>query len=202
MQRVAIYLAGNIKKGHESVCDGYWGDDECQKIIAILKPSQVDFLHPAIRTDDLSDQVSVFGRDMTQVKCSDVVFVDARHRRGLGVGAEMMWAKMNGIPVVTLCPSESHYRKNQVKILDIPVRNWIHPFVEGLSDVIADTVEDGAEWIRRVLVEEGKELPIKGIKFIDDAMSYYKSTQFLNDVPMQKITECNLSVRSKMSEEY
>src|SRR5579871_3736379 len=100
MKRVAIYLAGNIKKGHEKLNEDYWNDSELFIISNTLKSTHVDFLHPAIRTDDLSDQKSVFGRDMTQVYCSDVVFVDVRQRRGLGVGAEMMWAKMNKIPVV------------------------------------------------------------------------------------------------------
>ena len=53
-----------------------------------LRPHTLLCLNPALRTDDLSDEVSVFGRDMTQVFIADLVFIDARHRRGLGVGAE------------------------------------------------------------------------------------------------------------------
>jgi len=50
MKRVAICLAGNIKKGHEKINDDYWSDAELHIISHTLKPSCVDFLHPAIRT--------------------------------------------------------------------------------------------------------------------------------------------------------
>lgn len=101
-QKVAIYLAGSIKKGHEKSDESYWTDENMFSIKNNLEKFDVSFLNPAFRTDDLSDQVSVFGRDILQVFSSHIVFVDARDRRGLGVGAEMMWAKMNKIPVVTM----------------------------------------------------------------------------------------------------
>src|SRR3990172_3687941 len=102
--KVGIYLAGSIKKGHEKLDESYWTDED----IALLKRSlgkyDVAFLNLAFRTDDLTDQLSVFGRDMLQVFSSHIVFVDGRDRRGLGVGAEMMWAKVNRIPLVTWAP--------------------------------------------------------------------------------------------------
>src|SRR5579872_2699636 len=101
MRTIAIYLAGSIQKGHETN-DLYWTRSDLETIEEALSDYNVKFLNPALRSDDLSDQQSVFGRDMLQVYCSDVVFVDARDRRGIGVGAEMMWAKMNQIPVLTL----------------------------------------------------------------------------------------------------
>src|SRR5690242_19798693 len=96
-KKISIYLAGSIQKGHE-YADSYWTDDDMTLLKKELHDYDVTFLNPALRTDDLSDQRSVFGRDMLQVYCSNIVFVDARHKRGLGVGAEMMWAKLNSIP--------------------------------------------------------------------------------------------------------
>lgn len=89
---LAIYLAGSIQKGHEK-SDYFWSDSDLSVLKDGLSRYEVSFLNPALRSDDLSDQHSVFGRDMLQVFCSNIVFVDARSRRGLGVGAEMMWAK-------------------------------------------------------------------------------------------------------------
>ena len=131
-KKVAIYLAGSIKKEHERSEDSYWTETDRQFLRASLSSYDISFLNPAFRTDNLSDQQSVFGRDMTQVFCSDIVFVDARERRGLGVGAEMMWAKLNKLPVITLAPRDSHYHKSHTTLLDVPVKDWIHPFVESL----------------------------------------------------------------------
>lgn len=146
---------------------------------------EVVFLNPAFRTDNLADQHSVFGRDMTQVFCSHVVFVDARDRRGLGVGAEMMWAKMNKIPVVTWAPKDSHYNKTKAIILGVDVDQFIHPFVLGLSDKVVEDLAEGALWIEKVLSDPSIE--IKGIEHIQAAMKYYQENQLPIDLPMREI---------------
>lgn len=150
-QNLAIYLAGTIKKGHvvsDLLC---WTDEHMAQIQENLKDFDVSFLNPALRTDDLGDQFSVFGRDMLQVFTSHVVFVDARDRRGLGVGAEMMWAKMNGIPVVTWAPIYG------TQVL----------FVDG--EVVLKPVQDPEELDRR-REEMGLE-PLS--KYLDDCREIY-----------------------------
>ena len=114
--KIAIYLAGSIKKAHETN-DTFWSTLDISVLEKSLDEFEVSFLNPAFRKDDLSDPRSVFGRDMLQVFCSDAVFVDARERRGLGVGAEMMWAKLNRIPVLTWAPKNSHYHKDSPHFL-------------------------------------------------------------------------------------
>lgn len=54
---------------------------------------------------------------------------------------------------MTLCPLESHYQKSQVNLLDVPIKNWIHPFVDSLSDQIVTTVEEGAKWIYSSIIQ-------------------------------------------------
>src|SRR5262245_8128181 len=103
-EKISIYLAGSIKKGHENHQETFWYDDDTLLLKQYHADYAISFLNPAFRSDDLSDHCSVFGRDMTQVFCSDIVFVDVRDRRGLGVGAEMMWAKFHKIPVIALSP--------------------------------------------------------------------------------------------------
>lgn len=183
--KIAIYLSGTIKKGHEKSEESFWTDNDMSIIKNALHKYEVSFLNPAFRTDDLSDQFSVFGRDMIQVFSSHIVFVDARDRRGLGVGAEMMWAKMNQIPVVTWAPRNSHYKKDHTTILDVPVANFVHPFVECLSDQIVDNLIEGAKWIDEVISNPLVE--IKGVQYIGAAMQHYKDSQLPLDKPMEEL---------------
>jgi len=185
MKQIAIYLAGSIKKEHEKEDATYWTDEDRALIKSHLEKFEVTFLNPAFRTDNLSDHRSVFGRDMLQVFSSTVVFVDARDRRGLGVGAEMMWAKVNKIPVVTWAPRNSHYHKDRTIMLGVPITNFIHPFVEALSDKIVENLIEGAEWINEVISNPGTE--IKGIQSIGSAMQYYKDSQLHQDGPMKEM---------------
>lgn len=71
--KIAIYLAGSIKKGHENPNESFWTDEDINLLKKRLSLYEVTFLNPALRSDDLSDQRSVFGRDMLQVFCSDKI---------------------------------------------------------------------------------------------------------------------------------
>lgn len=182
--KVSIYLAGSIKKGHEKSEESYWTEADMLCLKTSLPSYEISFLNPAFRSDNLSDQRSVFGRDMLQVFCSDIVFVDARDRRGLGVGAEMMWAKLHKTPIITLSPRNSHYHKSETTLLGVPVKDWIHPFVESLSDAIVENLQEGARWIDRFMSES---IDVKGIDYIESAMHYYRETQLHADVPMKEL---------------
>lgn len=186
--KIAIYLAGSIKKGHEKG-ESYWTEENIQDLQNCLSDYDVSLLNPAFRTDDLSDQLSVFGRDMLQVFCSDIVFVDARDRRGLGVGAEMMWAKLHKTPIVTWAPKNTHYHKSQTTILGVPVNDFVHPFVEALSDKIVETISEAADWIKAL--KAGEALKIKGIEHIEHAMNYYRNKQLMHDKPMQELMQAH-----------
>lgn len=197
MKKISIYLAGSIQKGHENSNETYWTQSDMENLQKSLNGYEISFLNPALRADDLSDQLSVFGRDMLQVLCSDLVFVDARGRRGLGVGAEMMWAKFHTIPLLLWAPKDSHYHKTSTTLLGQSVKNWIHPFVESLSDAIVSTVEEGAEWIAKAL--STPHFPIKGVKYIEHAMEYYKKHQLPKDNPMQQLLEANQKLQMKLN---
>lgn len=194
-KNIAIYLAGKIQKAHEAPNERYWSLNDIKTLEESLNPYTLTTLNPAVRSDNLEDQKSVFGRDMTQVYSSDVVFVDARDRRGLGVGAEMMWAKVNNIPVVTLAPKETHYVKSNTALLGVNVKDWVHPFIYSLSDYICEDVQDGAKWILSH-IRSPKE--IKGKDSIIDAMLYYRDTQFSSDKPMKNSAKSNAFVRDKI----
>lgn len=200
MKKIAIYLAGSIKKGHEKTDESFWTTEDMDFLKQRLKGCAISFLNPAFRLDDLSDQRSVFGRDMVQVSCCDIVFVDARDRRGLGVGAEMMWAKVNKIPVMTWAPKDTHYRKSHTTILGVPVKNFIHPFVEGLSDKIVENLEEASDWIQKVIL--GQVPAIKGIECMSSAMQYYKEHQLHRDEPMQALMALSEELKSRIEKTH
>lgn len=195
-KKIAIYLAGSIKKAHEKEDETFWTQEDMECIKEHLSQHEVIFLNPAFRTDDLSDSISVFGRDMLQVFSSNIVFVDARDRRGLGVGAEMMWAKMNHIPVVTWAPKNSHYIKDSTTLLGVPVNNFVHPFVAALSDKIVENLVEGANWIDYIASDSSAQ--IKDAHSIGQTMEYYKNQQLHLDEPMRALlSSCeNLKERS------
>ncbi len=194
--KIAIYLAGSVKKGHEKTDESFWTEEDMAFLQTNLPEYKIAFLNPSFRADNLSDNRSVFGRDMTQVFSSHLIFVDARDRRGLGVGAEMMWAKVNKIPVVTWSPKNSHYSKDLATLLGVPISNFIHPFVEILSDKIVQDLAEGAKWIHEMM--STPSFPIKGIEEITNAMQYYKETQLHNDTPMKELVAFSEELEERM----
>ena len=196
MKKLSIYLAGNIQKGHEQESQIFWTDADQDFLKNRLSEVEISFLNPAIRKDDLSDQHAVFGRDMMQVFCSDIVFIDARERRGLGVGAEMMWAKINSIPVLTLATKSSHYWKKEVNLLGKQVENWIHPFVYSLSDMIVEDLNQAADWIARFCCKGIDN--IKGPEIMQSAMKCYKETRYAKDLPMTSLAEMNEVLKNRI----
>ena len=194
--KISIYLAGSIKKGHERADETFWTDEDMIFLKKDLSEYEVSFLNPAFRSDNLSNQRSVFGRDMTQVFCSDVVFVDARDKRGLGVGAEMMWAKFHKIPIVTLAPKDSHYNKSKTTLLGVAVEDWIHPFVASLSDAIVENLVEGATWIRKFINHSAPKT--KDVQYIQSAMQYYRDSQLPHDEPMKALIMANQKLHHRV----
>jgi hypothetical protein len=194
--KIAIYLAGAIQKGHETD-EKFWTEAHIRALHEGLKPYEVSILNPAYRSDDLSDPLSIFGRDMLQVFSSDFVFLDARDRRGLGVGAEMMWAKLHHIPLVIWAPNNTHYNKSHASILGVDVKDYVHPFVSSLGDKIVHTLEEGIQWIKQV--KSNPEIQIKGLDSIENAMLHYRSTQLAHDQPMLDLMQANQTLHSRFN---
>ncbi len=186
MSRVAIYLAGAIQKGHESV-KSHWCEKSKDRIRRALPHLEVIFLDPQERKDDLGDSFTTFGRDLLQVTTADIIFVDARDRRGLGVGAEMMWAKVLKKPLLIWAPENSHYNRRDTSLLGVPLKEFIHPFVYTLADQLVEDPEEGALWIERYL--NGDHPPIKGSDVVYEAMDAYRDTQLESDLPMKELLD-------------
>jgi hypothetical protein len=176
MEKITVYLAGGIKKGDEKkVC---WGEEEKDNFRKVIEREMV-FLDPQKRKDDINDSFSRFGRDMVCVDAADFFILDAREKRGLGVGVEMVVAKMKGIPIISIVPRNSHYRRESVEILGQIREDWIHPFVFSLSDVIVDNFEEAGKWVKEFLDKPKK---VKDVSVIEDSMRSYKEKQMHKDI--------------------
>ena len=186
-----IYLAGNIRKGKEDDKEDIWTEKEMQYIQQLLPQLEIHFLNPHERNDDLSDQKSVFGRDLFQVFSSDLVLVDARGKRGLGVGSEMMFAKMHSIPVAAWVPKPSHYQRENLHMMGQLIPKWVHPFVENLSDFIGPSLEEICRWIGEDVTRSNIE--VKGPECTTSAITYYLETQLERDRGVHEIVQANRS---------
>lgn len=177
MANISIYLAGSIKKGDiDTKKTSYWTAAEEAKIIDCFGVDySVRILNPATFAIKRSDSFGNFGGDMYLVHESDFIVVDARDKKGLGIGAEMVAAKYYHLPVVCLCPYDSYYKKRFLpNVYGEDIHNWTHPFITGLSDYIAETIEDAVKWMKEHL---SVPKPIKGLSVIDESIAYFVETQ-------------------------
>lgn len=172
---IKIFCSGGIKKGDTDSKKLCWGDTEKEAILKnISSLYTVEFLNPDDPITDLSNSIVSFGRDMYQVQLADFVVVDARERRGVGVGTEMVCAKLQNKPLLVVIPCDSHYRKTNLYYRDGLVENYIHPHIESLADAILSSFETVGMWITRFLETPVK---IKNIDIINHAIDIYKTTQ-------------------------
>ena len=197
--RLHIYLSGSIKKGKSDESrKSYWTESD----IKILKDTlatryELTLMNPAVRNDDLSDAKSTFGRDLLQVHISDIVLVDARDKKGIGIGSEMTYAKTIGIPVLTIVPPESQYNRTDFEYLGQRIDNWIHPFIYGLSDYLFDSIEDAANFILN------NDFPLKEIKdssYFTEAIKHYTATQLEKDYGMKEIVDKDMELKYKIEQ--
>jgi hypothetical protein len=168
-----VYLCGSIKKGNDDKRSEFWSLDDIIELQAAVAPYDLIVLNPGDRQDNLSDVKATFGRDLLQVFTSDAILVDARHKRGVGVGAEMLFAKTQGIPVITVAPRNSHYHRTNVTLMGQFVEDWTHPFISELSDAVVESVSDAG----RVAASLDGAQNGKGSEVFENAMRHYLRTQ-------------------------
>ena len=191
---ISIYFAGSIQKGSEKN-EFEWSSESINELAVALQPYQLVSLNPSERTDDLSDSLSVFGRDMTQVYAADMVFVDLRAKRGIGVGAEMMWAKFHKRPVIGWAPKNTHYQRDKTIMLGQEISGYVHPFVAGLCDTLVSSMKEAADWIKDHM---SNAQGIKGIHTISSYMTKYRTEQFEKDIPMKQIVQRSVELKRRV----
>ena len=180
---MVIYVSGSLPKRSDKPGAFSWTASELAALQQRLRPLRPTLLNPSSRMDDLGDAEAAFGRDVLQVRLSDAVVVDARAKRGIGVGAEMLFAKTLRIPLVSLCAPNSHYRRTDLTFLGQALDEWTHPFVFALSDFVASDVDEAADWLLGHLHKPHAH--IKGPEVIDDAIAHYTRSQLAQDDEMR-----------------
>jgi hypothetical protein len=180
-----LYLSGSIKKGNEDgrTANDFWTDEEEHRIIEGIAGLKVKTLNPAKSNIKRADYYGNFGCDLYLVAISDIILVDARTKKGIGVGAEMLFAQIKGIRVITICPPNSNYRRDFIaNVFGEDLENWIHPFVYGLSDHIVDDIDGAIELINH-LIENGlpKKEPLDLQKPIDYHVRVNNLLQLVQD---------------------
>ena len=110
-----------------------------------------ELLNPAKSNIRRNDYRANYGCDLFLVRKSDVVLVDLRTEKGIGIGAELMFARYEEIPVVGWSPKNSQYRRDKVEnVFGEDLVNWVHPFAFGLCDYLEPTLEDACKRILHI----------------------------------------------------
>jgi hypothetical protein len=182
---VTVYCSGSIQKGpSDNGKKLYWTDVERHSLTEAAHPLNVRFLNPDDTAEDLSDTLALFGRDMYQVQYADFVVVDARERRGIGIGIEMVASKVFGTPLIVVSPIDTHYRKSKVDYRGSSVNDYIHPHLYGLADAVVDNFAAAGAWMKHYIEHPTKP---KGNDVLFKAIDEYKTRMLPNDPPMLEI---------------
>lgn len=179
---IIVYCSGSIQKGPQDRSKLCWSDNERLELARGAQPHEVRFLNPDDPVSDLSDTAAVFGRDMYQVQCAEAVVVDARERRGIGIGVEMMAARLFGSKLVAVAPRNSYYRRDSLAYRGSAVQQYLHPHVAILCDVVVDTFEDAGRWLAAHAGDRSE-----GTANINAAISAYKERLLPADRPMLEL---------------
>jgi hypothetical protein len=175
-------MAGNVRKVSKEPEDDSWRNEFKKKLKEKLKNIDISFVDPTNRPDIIKDSYAIFTRDMYLTSNCNLIVVEASSKTGIGVGVEMLIAKMNSIPVVSVVPKNSYYRamdKHLKGKLSKEQRDrWIHPFMLSLSDAVVENLDEAAKWISEHLKEKKK---IKDISIINDAIKYYRKNYYDKD---------------------
>ena len=121
---------------------------------------------------------------MYQIKFADFVVVDARERRGIGIGVEMLAAKYFETPLIVVLPNNSHYKSDNVTYRGSTVKKYIHPHIYALADRIVDDFKD----VGKALKEMYETKCTSGnMTKVDNAVQAYISRILPKDSHMNEI---------------
>ncbi|WP_248959348.1 hypothetical protein [Sphaerisporangium perillae] len=182
--KISVYCSGSITKGASDHGKLTWSDTERMEVAKGAAPHEVVFLNPDDPITDPGNTLGQFGRDMYQVMIATAVVVDARERRGLGIGVEMAAAGTFGTPVIVVAPPNSKYRADVLEYRGVTVHDYVHPHVAALSEAVVDDFLAAGEALAR-LVEAGA-LPEKTYVpgWLERAIGEYRDNVLEADIPM------------------
>jgi hypothetical protein len=178
---IVVYCSGSIKKGPNDNEGPLWGGME-RDAVCDGAATEVLFLNPDDPIVDPGNTLAQFGRDMYQVWMATAVIVDARVRRGLGVGVEMAVARMLGTPVIVVAPQNSKYRMDSLAYRGVTVENYVHPHVAAIAEAVVDTFHEAGRHLAKIAKSKNSAHAIS--PWLQAAMDEYATHVLPKDPPM------------------
>jgi hypothetical protein len=181
MTKIAVYCSGSIAKGPDDkkLC---WTDVERGDVSRGAGPDTVVFLNPDDPITDVSNTLGQFGRDMYQVMVAGAIIVDARERRGIGIGVEMAAASALGTPVIVVAPRNTQYRADELSYRGVTVPNYVHPHVSSLATALVESFEEAGAVLASVATHRDRRKDVPA--WLSPAIDEYEQNVLLGDPPM------------------
>ncbi|MFI9006384.1 flavoprotein [Actinosynnema sp. NPDC053489] len=159
-----------------------WTDAEREQVQEGAHPLEVVFLNPDDPITDPTNVLGQFDRDMYQVLTASAVVVDARERRGSGVGGEMAAAIALGTPVIVVAPRDSGYRRDRLDYRGAFVHDYVHPHVAAPALAVVDGFAEAGEVPRALPAAPG--IPRVIPAWLRASTDECRSTVLAGDRPM------------------
>lgn len=137
-----IYFAHNFDRDSGQYALGQLADDELTAFLESLGRLGIQVLDPGLTEIPASSYRERYRYCLESIILSDAVFVDARDKLSLGVGAEMMFAWTRGVPIYVVCPEGTYYRKGSIAQEGSRAIEWIHPFIAGMATTVFSSFRD------------------------------------------------------------
>ncbi len=160
-----------------------WTDRERAEVTRGAEPNRVLFLNPDDPLVRAEETIAQFGRDMYQVMIATAVVVDARERRGIGVGVEMAAAAALGTPVIAVAPPETVYRRQTLTYRNAVVHGYVHPHLASLTTLIVDSFSEAGAQLINCRTERHRTVPM----WLRDGIESYESEILPFDDPMKEV---------------
>ncbi len=90
------------------------------------------------------DALADFGQTLDRITHADAVIFDGSCEQGFAAGAEAMFARMHGTPVIAVCPDDSPYRDARHHFAP-------DPFLLGLCDHVARSMTEARAWAQAAM---------------------------------------------------
>jgi hypothetical protein len=146
MFTATIYLAGKMRAD--------WREELCATL-ARSSGYELRHLDPSVgQREWLSDPdlpYLIFGRDCSLIARAESVVVYLTDDISVGGSQEMLIAKYFKKPLIGIAPWGGKFLKDAHTVYGGTYEKWIHPFVRGTCDALAETPEEAGKDLARFL---------------------------------------------------
>jgi len=186
---LSVYCSGSIMKGASDEKKLCWSDAERLEVSKGASPHEVVYLNPDDPITDPENTLGQFGRDMFQVMVATAIIVDARERRGLGIGVEMAAAATFETPVIVVAQRNSKYRSDKLEYRGATVYNYVHPHVGALATAVTEDFLAAGEVLSRLPSCMDRSARHEVPAWLDRAVEEYVNNVLPGDATMLEALE-------------